>query len=126
MLEDTSNFLPTENEANGKSAAISESIANKKEEEAEDKDLMVIGAGLPRTGTVSLSQALEDLLGSPCHHFKAFFEEDANSMQVWRKALAGEKVTREEWKGSGANPTKWPQRKDTPSSRSSWVSGKSP
>lgn len=35
--------------------------------------LRVIGAGLPRTGTMTLKHALETLLGEPCHHMSEVF-----------------------------------------------------
>ncbi|SDE08191.1 sulfotransferase family protein [Glycomyces harbinensis] len=35
--------------------------------------LRVIGAGLPRTGTMTLKSALETLLGAPCHHMAEVF-----------------------------------------------------
>lgn len=35
--------------------------------------LQVIGAGLPRTGTMTLKSALETLLGAPCHHMAEVF-----------------------------------------------------
>lgn len=35
--------------------------------------LRVIGAGLPRTGTMTLKHALETLLGAPCHHMSEVF-----------------------------------------------------
>ena len=33
-------------------------------------ELKVIGAGFGRTGTASLKEALEELLGAPCYHMK--------------------------------------------------------
>ena len=33
-----------------------------------ESSLMVIGAGLPRTGTLSLMTALEMILHGECHH----------------------------------------------------------
>ncbi len=33
-----------------------------------DGSFVVIGAGLPRTGTNSMQKALERLLGGPCYH----------------------------------------------------------
>ncbi|THV38675.1 sulfotransferase family protein [Glycomyces buryatensis] len=35
--------------------------------------IRVIGAGLPRTGTMTLKNALETLLGEPCHHMAEVF-----------------------------------------------------
>ena len=36
--------------------------------------VVVIGAGLPRTGTNSMMVALERLLGGPCYHMKSVFK----------------------------------------------------
>lgn len=35
--------------------------------------LKVVGAGLGRTGTLSLKLALEQLLGAPCYHMAEVF-----------------------------------------------------
>jgi len=43
--------------------------------------ILVIGAGLPRTGTMSLAQALQTLLGGECYHMKSVFE--LNDAQFW-------------------------------------------
>ncbi|HZP29358.1 MAG TPA: sulfotransferase [Acidimicrobiia bacterium] len=50
--------------------------------------LQVIGAGLGRTGTASLKQALEELLGGPCYHM---FEvgNRADDPAVWADAYEG-------------------------------------
>lgn len=37
-------------------------------EENKGGGLLVIGAGLPRTGTLSTRAALQHLLGGPCYH----------------------------------------------------------
>ena len=50
--------------------------------------LRVIGAGLPRTGTLSLKPALEQLLGAPCYHGTEL-ARNLDHVQVWRDALAG-------------------------------------
>ncbi len=50
--------------------------------------LRVVGAGLGRTGTMSLKLALETLLGGPCYHMlETFVRPDHISM--WRDAIAG-------------------------------------
>ncbi len=51
--------------------------------------LRVIGAGVGRTGTASLKQALEELLGGRCHHM---FEviENPEQIPVWAGAAAGD------------------------------------
>ena len=50
--------------------------------------LRVVGAGVGRTGTASLKQALEQLLGGKCHHM---FEVEKNREQipVWTAAANG-------------------------------------
>jgi hypothetical protein len=50
--------------------------------------LRVIGAGLPRTGTLSLKPALEQLLGAPCYHGTEL-ARNLEQVRVWREALAG-------------------------------------
>jgi hypothetical protein len=53
--------------------------------------LRVVGAGLGRTGTLSLKLALERLLGAPCYHMTEVF---ANPEHVasWHAAARGEPV----------------------------------
>jgi hypothetical protein len=51
----------------------------------------VIGAGLGRTGTLSLKLALERLLGGPCHHMVEFFEHP-DQLGRWEWALEGRPV----------------------------------
>lgn len=43
---------------------------------ARDGGPLVIGTGLPRTGTTSLCQALETLGFTPCHHFRGMVQDD--------------------------------------------------
>ena len=57
---------------------------------------MVIGAGLPRTGTTSLRAALERLLGSPSYHMYNVIMGNAVEWDHWLKAKEG-KLTKEEW-----------------------------
>ncbi len=54
-------------------------------------DLKVIGAGLGRTGTMSLKVALEQLLGGPCYHMVEVFEHPEH-VAIWNRALSGEAV----------------------------------
>jgi len=50
--------------------------------------LIVIGAGLPRTGTLSLSKALEILLGGECYHMIPFMDKgNAYDIKHWKDAL---------------------------------------
>jgi hypothetical protein len=51
--------------------------------------LRVIGAGLGRTGTMSLKFALERLLGGPCYHMIEVRRHDGH-IDAWRLAALGE------------------------------------
>jgi hypothetical protein len=51
--------------------------------------LRVVGAGLPRTGTASMKEALERLLGGPCYHMSEVFEHPEHAA-LWSRALAGD------------------------------------
>src|SRR5579864_5358279 len=53
--------------------------------------LRVIGAGVGRTGTLSLKGALETLLGGPCYHMMEVITHPAH-VDVWRAAGSGEDV----------------------------------
>lgn len=52
--------------------------------------LRVIGAGLGRTGTMSLKEALERLLGGPCYHMVEVFPRPAH-FGLWTAAGRGER-----------------------------------
>ena len=52
--------------------------------------LQVIGAGLGRTGTLSMKQALEDLGFNPCHHmYETFVNPRANQTSLFEQILVG-------------------------------------
>jgi len=53
-------------------------------------NLRVVGAGLPRTGTSSLRQALERLLGGPCYHMSVIPDHPFDLGDGWNRALVGE------------------------------------
>lgn len=53
--------------------------------------LRVIGAGLGRTGTMSLKLALEHLLDGPCYHMTELFQHPEH-LPHWQKAADGEPV----------------------------------
>jgi Sulfotransferase domain len=53
--------------------------------------LRVVGAGLGRTGTMSLKLALERLLGAPCYHMAELFEHPEH-VPLWHAAARGEAV----------------------------------
>jgi len=50
--------------------------------------LRVVGAGFPRTGTKSLKEGLEQVLGGRCYHMVEVFEH-LDHVPVWRDALHG-------------------------------------
>ncbi len=50
--------------------------------------LRVVGAGLGRTGTLSLKLALERLLGGPCHHMMEVFAHP-EQLPSWHAAARG-------------------------------------
>ena len=51
--------------------------------------LLVVGAGLGRTGTHSLKLALEELLDAPCYHMMETFGRP-DDVPVWRAAVNGD------------------------------------
>jgi hypothetical protein len=57
--------------------------------------LRVVGAGLGRTGTLSLKVALERLLGAPCYHMAEVFAHPEHA-PIWTAAARGEPV---DWRG---------------------------
>ncbi len=50
----------------------------------------VIGAGLPRTGTSSLKQGLEQLLGGRCYHMFELIQRNEEDGVRWVQALQGD------------------------------------
>ena len=53
--------------------------------------IQLVGAGLGRTGTMSLKLALERLLGGTCHHMVEVFGHP-DEVPVWHAAMLGEPV----------------------------------
>jgi hypothetical protein len=51
----------------------------------------VVGAGVGRTGTLSLKAGLESLLGRPCYHMLEVFGHPEH-VALWRAAAEGERV----------------------------------
>jgi hypothetical protein len=52
-------------------------------------ELRLIGAGLGRTGTSSLKQAIERLTGAPCYHMSETFGKPEVT-ETWHRAVRGE------------------------------------
>jgi hypothetical protein len=57
--------------------------------------LKVVGAGVGRTGTHSLKEALETVLGGPCHHMIEVFAHP-EQIPIWTDAIEGRPV---DWSG---------------------------
>jgi Sulfotransferase domain len=53
--------------------------------------IKVVGAGVGRTGTLSLKAALERLTGEPCYHMLEVFEHPEH-VGAWREAAEGKAV----------------------------------
>jgi hypothetical protein len=53
--------------------------------------IQLVGAGLGRTGTMSLKLALERLVGGTCHHMMEVFGHP-DEVPVWHAAMLGEPV----------------------------------
>lgn len=69
--------------------------------------LLVIGAGLPRTGTKSLSRALEVLLGGTCHHMVEVLARPEH-IPLWRAAADGADVDWDDLLDGYDAVTDWP------------------
>ena len=54
-------------------------------------ELVVVGAGVGRTGTHSLKIALEQLLDAPCHHMLEILG-DPTQIPAWTDAIEGRPV----------------------------------
>lgn len=69
--------------------------------------LQVVGAGLGRTGTVSLKLALERLLGAPCYHMTEVFGH-LDHVPAWHRAVRGEPIDWEALLGGYRAVVDWP------------------
>jgi hypothetical protein len=69
--------------------------------------LSVIGAGLGRTGTLSLRTALERLGLGPCYHMRDVFECPEH-VEVWDRAADGKQVDWEVLLGRHRSAVDWP------------------
>jgi hypothetical protein len=69
--------------------------------------LTVIGAGLGRTGTLSLKLALEQLGLGPCHHMREVFQHP-RLLRYWEDAAAGRPVNWEEVFAGYRSTVDWP------------------
>ncbi len=55
-------------------------------------DFVVIGAGLPRTGTTSTMTALQLLLPGRCHHMQSVFKIGKEEIDFWSKAMEDQQM----------------------------------
>jgi Sulfotransferase domain len=69
--------------------------------------LRVVGAGVGRTGTLSLKSATEQLLGAPCYHMLETIIHPEH-VSFWRRAAAGEDVDWPELLGGYVGTTDFP------------------
>src|SRR5689334_16323918 len=69
--------------------------------------LRVIGAGFPRTGTLSLKPALEELLGAPCYHGTEAAQH-LEHLPTWLEALHGRTPSWTEFLSGYAATADWP------------------
>ncbi|MCW3068874.1 MAG: hypothetical protein JWL67_1499 [Solirubrobacterales bacterium] len=69
--------------------------------------LRVVGAGLGRTGTASLKQALERLLDGRCYHMVEVFERPPD-IQAWHSAVRGEPADWDAMLGEYVASVDWP------------------
>ena len=56
---------------------------DEQEKKSDHEGLVVIGAGLSRTGTLSTRMALQHLLGAPCYHGSVPVVEQIQHLQPW-------------------------------------------
>jgi hypothetical protein len=69
--------------------------------------LRVVGAGLPRTATRSLKQALELLLGDRCYHMAEVFQH-LEDVSAWRAAIRGEEMDWRTFPPDSVAAVDWP------------------
>jgi hypothetical protein len=69
--------------------------------------LRVVGAGLPRTATRSLKNALELLLGDRCYHMGEVFEH-LEDVPTWRAATRGDEVDWRSFPPDSVAAVDWP------------------
>ncbi len=68
----------------------------------------MIGAGLPRTGTMTLKHALETLLQAPCHHMSEVFQRIETDPPAFLAAARGERTDWDAILAGYAASVDWP------------------
>jgi hypothetical protein len=69
--------------------------------------LRVVGAGIGRTGTHSLKNALEELLGGPCYHMAEVFGRPED-VPRWQRVIDGDPGPWEDMFGGYVAAVDWP------------------
>jgi hypothetical protein len=69
--------------------------------------LRVVGAGLPRTATRSLKNALELVLGGRCYHMAEVFQ-NLEDVPTWRRATRGDDVDWRSFPPDSVATVDWP------------------
>ena len=69
--------------------------------------LRLVGAGLGRTGTASLKEALERLLGAPCYHMSEVFQH-LDHVPLWHAAIRGKQIDWSQFLDGYAAIVDWP------------------
>jgi len=57
----------------------------------------VIGAGLPRTGTMSMKAALGTLLNGACYHLTDVASSQEVDLVHWEKSISCQNIKKSEW-----------------------------
>ncbi len=73
----------------------------------DDSTLKVVGAGLGRTGTMSLQLALEHLLAQPCYHMMEVLRRPQD-VPVWHRAVQGQMPDWRSFLGGYGAAVDWP------------------
>ena len=76
-------------------------VVNPNKEVTEDVEFILIGAGLPRTGTLSTWAALERILPGKCHHMLRGVTGPSDPA-FWTRAARGD-LGDEDWRGSSSD-----------------------
>jgi hypothetical protein len=82
-------------------------ILHRPANEGNTMPLQVIGAGLGRTGTMTLKNALEILGFGPCHHMYEVIQHPEQA-EFWERAARGEAVDWEEMFANYRSSCDWP------------------
>jgi hypothetical protein len=69
--------------------------------------LRVVGAGMPRTGTMSQKLALEQLIGGECYHMMVL-RQQVDDISVWHGGLRGESVDWSSFLANYSAAVDWP------------------